>query len=201
MKKTIPSDAVLVPDQAERVFQGMIFDVYQWPQKLFDGSEHRFEMLKRTDTANVICVVDGKILVIDDEQPHLGSRRSFPGGRVDAEDTNIESAARREILEETGYSFKNWRLVKVSQPYRKIEWFIHLFLAWDVENKREPVLDPGEKITVEQLSFDEVKALAARDGDPAKRSYLGEAAGIFEAAGGLDGLLATPEFSGREVDR
>jgi len=33
MKKTIPADAVLVPDDAKRVFNGMIFDVYQWPQK------------------------------------------------------------------------------------------------------------------------------------------------------------------------
>src|SRR5664279_401756 len=119
MKKLIPEDSVLVPDQAERVFQGKIFDVYQWPQKLFDGSEYTFEMLKRVDTVSVICVVDGKLLVIDDEQPHLGSRQSFPGGRVDNEDETIEAAAQREILEETGYSFKHWRLIKVSQPYRK----------------------------------------------------------------------------------
>ncbi|HEX5744244.1 MAG TPA: hypothetical protein VFX84_02225, partial [Candidatus Saccharimonadales bacterium] len=78
MKKVIPQDSVLVPDGAELAFKGMIFDVYQWPQKLFDGSEHRFEMLKRPDTANVICVVDDKILVLDDEQPHLGKRQSFP---------------------------------------------------------------------------------------------------------------------------
>ena len=68
MKKVIPSDAVLVPNQAERVFKGMIFDVYQWPQKFFDGTEGTFEMLKRPDTVSVICVVDDKILVIDDEQ-------------------------------------------------------------------------------------------------------------------------------------
>ncbi len=202
MKKLIPNDAVLVPDQAERAFKGMIFDVYQWPQKLFDGSEHRFEMLKRPDTVNVICVVDGKILVIDDEQPHLGKRRSFPGGRVDdPADTSVEVAARREILEETGYSFKNWRLIKVTQPYRKIEWFIYLFLAWDVDGKHEPALDPGEKITVSHLGFEEVKALAEQDRNPSSQSYLGESGDVFEATGDLDGLLALPAFKGREVDR
>jgi 8-oxo-dGTP pyrophosphatase MutT (NUDIX family) len=197
MKKIIPKDAVLIPDQAERAFQGMIFDTYQWPQKLFDGSEHRFEMLKRPDTATVICVVDGKLLVIEDEQPHLGSRQSFPGGRVDgADDSDVETAAKREILEETGYRFKNWRLIKVSQPYRKMEWFIYMFLAWDVEGHQEPELDPGEKITVKQLSFDEVRDLAAR-----RTGYLGDSIDIFEAAKDLDGLLDLPAFEGREVDR
>lgn len=196
MKKIIPKGAVLIPDQAERAFQGMIFDTYQWPQKLFDGSEHRFEMLKRPDTVSVICVVDGKLLVIDDEQPHLGSRQSFPGGRVDPEDATIEAAAKREILEETGYSFKNWRLIKVSQPYRKMEWFVYLFLAWDVAGKQEPALDPGEKISVRQLDFDEVKRLVLQ-----QQGYLGESVDIFGSLNSVEDLLGLPEFEGLEVDR
>lgn len=196
MKKIIPDDSVLVPDIAELAFQGKIFSVYQWPQKLFDGSEYTFEMLKRTDTATVICVVDGKLLVIGDEQPHLGKRQSFPGGRVDSGDPSIEAAAKREVLEETGYSFKNWRLIKVSQPYRKIEWFVYVFLAWDVAATQDPVLDPGEKITVGQLSFDETKTLVEK-----RKGYLGESIDIFEAARNLDGLLALPAFEGTEVDR
>ncbi len=200
MKKVIPKDSVLVPDQAELAFQGKIFGVYQWPQKLFDGSEYTFEMLKRADTVSVICVVDGKLLVIDDEQPHLGSRQSFPGGRVDPEDATIEAAAKREILEETGYSFKNWKRIKVSQPYRKIEWFVYVLLAWEETGKQEPVLDAGEKITVEHLGFDEVKARVVRKGHMGE-SYLGESMDIFEAAGSLEGLLALPEFTGQEVDR
>ena len=196
MKKLIPKDSVLVPDQAELAFQGMIFDVYQWPQQLFDGSEHRFEMLKRTDTVNVICVVEDKIIVLDDEQPHLGARLSFPGGRVDPEDATIEAAARREIHEETGYSFNNWRLIKVYQPYRKIEWFVYVWLAWDVSAKDEPHTDPGEKITSRQLSFDQLKStvLAATD-------YLSESRDIFEKLHSIEDLLALPDYIGQEIDR
>lgn len=201
MKKVIPKDSVLVPDGAELAFKGMIFDVYQWPQKLFDGSEHRFEMLKRPDTVNVICVVDGRVLVLDDEQPHLGKRQNFPGGRIDdPEDTSVEAAARREVLEETGYSFKNWRLIKVTQPYRKIEWFVYLMLAWDVTGEQASIPDPGEKITVRHMGFDELKALVLKKGR-AGESYLGESIDIFEPLNGLDDLLALPEFKGREVDR
>lgn len=196
MKKIIPSDAVLVPDQAKLAFSGMIFDVYQWEQTLFDGSTHTFEMLKRTDTVSVICVVDGKVLVIDDEQPHLGVRRSFPGGRVDDTDESIEAAAKREILEETGYTFANWRLVKVRQPYRKIEWFVHVWLASDILDKVTPQLDPGEKITVEPISFNELKAEIALD-----LGYLGESRDIFDDLTSLDQLDDLRDYTGQSVDR
>jgi ADP-ribose pyrophosphatase len=196
MKKLIPNDAVLVPDQAERVFKGMIFDTYQWPQQLFDGSEHTFEMLKRPDTVTAICVVDSKILVIDDEQPYLGSRQSFPGGRVDDTDETILNAAKREIHEETGYSFSDWRLIKIWQPYRKMEWFVYVWLAWDVSGQQSPHLDPGEKISVQALDFDTVKPLVMQGA-----GYLGESSAIFESVNSIEQLLAFPEFQGQTVDR
>ncbi len=196
MQKVIPHDSILVPDMATKMFGGMIFDTYQWPQTLFDGTSHTFEMLKRTDTVTVMCVVDDKILVINDEQPHLGMRKTFPGGRVDPEDASIEAAAQREVLEETGYSFKNWRLVLVQQPYKKIEWFIYLLLAWDVDTKIEPKLDAGEKISVESLTVDELKKVVTD-----RFVNLGDSTAIIENLGSIDHLLALPEFDGQTVDR
>jgi 8-oxo-dGTP pyrophosphatase MutT (NUDIX family) len=196
MKKVIPADAVLVPDTAACVFNGQIFDVYQWPQTLYDGSRATFEMLKRPDTVSVIGIVDGKLLVIDDEQPHVGNRSSFPGGRVDADDSGTLAAAQREVHEETGYLFDNWRLLRVWQPHGKLEWFIYLYLAWDGRRDGEPHLDAGERITVHLRNFAEVKELVIT-----KSGYLGEALEIFEGLDCLEQLLALPEFTGQEVDR
>lgn len=196
MQKLIPEDSVLVPDNAKLVFRGMIFDVYQWPQELYDGSEHTFEMLKRPDTVNAICIINDKILMLDDEQPHLGGRQTFPGGRVDPEDASTEAAAKRETHEETGYSFNNWRLIKVSQPFRKIEWFTYLWLAWDIAATETPHIDAGEKITVHLLGFEELKAKVV-----ARTGYLGEAVSVFEGVESVEQLLALPEFSGQAVDR
>jgi len=130
MKKQVPKDAVLIPDTAKRVFRGQIFDVYQWPQKMFDNSTQTFEMLRRPDTIAVIAVVEDKILILDDEQPHTGLRKSLPTGRVDDQDTATLSAAKREVLEETGFEFSKWRLIEVTQPHSKLEWFIYFYIAY-----------------------------------------------------------------------
>lgn len=196
MKKLIPADAVLIPARAKRVFEGMIFDVYQWEQELYDGSKHTFEMLKRTDTVSAVCLVDGKILMLDDEQPHLGRKKTFPGGRVDPEDASIEAAVQREVLEETGYSFGNWRLIRVWQPYTKVEWFVHLWLAWEVADQTATNHDAGEKIQLDSLTLAEVKALVN-----AGEGHLGETAPLFNPLDSLDDLLALPEFQGQTVDR
>ena len=73
-----------------------------------------------------------------------------------------------------------------------MEWFIYLLLAWDVESKTEPNLDAGEKITVQNLSFDELKELVIN-----KSSYLGDSTAIFENIEDMEQLLALPEFTGQ----
>ena len=195
MKKVVPADAVLIPDTAKCVFTGKIFAVYQWPQQLFNGKTATFEMLKRPDTVQAICIVDNKILVLNDEQPHRSAKLTFPGGRVDA-DEDTGTAAKREVREETGYEFTNWRLVDAKQPYTKIEWFIQTYLAWDVKSKNSPHLDNGEIITATQLPLHELKQLAAD-----KAGYLGETDNLLAHTHTIDDLLALPEFKGQTVDR
>lgn len=186
-----------MPDSAERVFKGEIFDVYQWPQTMFDGSSATFEMLKRPDTVVAICLVNDCILVLDDEQPHTGSRKSFPSGRVEPTDPSTLVAAQREVLEETGYAFKNWRLLKVQQPHLKIEWFVYLWLAWEpAGEKRAATPDIGEKLSLHDLTFDEVKTLVIN-----KDGRMGESLSVLEEVQRLDQLLSLPEFQGQEADR
>ncbi|HMH31318.1 MAG TPA: NUDIX hydrolase [Methylomirabilota bacterium] len=196
MQKIIPEDSVLIPDEAKLVFQGEIFDVYQWPQEMFDGSSATFEMLKRCDTAVAICVVEDGIIVLDDEQPHAGSRVTFPGGQVDASDPDILAGAQREVLEETGYSFKNWRLVKVRQPQDKIEWFVYVFIAWEETGQQTTTHEPGEKIVVNTVPFSEVKNMVTN-----KVSHMGENAELLEGIETTGQLLDIPEFTGQTVDR
>jgi ADP-ribose pyrophosphatase len=170
--------------------------VYHWPQKMFDGSPATFEMLKRPDTVVIMGIVGEKIMVIDDEQPHSGAKISFPGGRVDAKDASTLAAAQRETKEETGYEFASWHLLQVYQTHTKIEQFVYVYLAKDVQRTSAPHLDAGEKITVELLPFEKIKEMSV-----ASVGYLGESREIFERCTSLDDLLALPAFEGKEVDR
>lgn len=156
--RPLPDNAHLIPDNAVLAFKGKIFDVYQWEQKLYDGSFATFEMLRRPDTAFVIAIDDGQIVVLDEEQPDGVSRQnSMPAGRIESTDESPLDGAKRELLEETGLEFKNWALLEVQQPAIKLEWFTYVYVATEKLSEVSPKLDPGEKISVKRISFDEFK--------------------------------------------
>lgn len=159
MRTIVPDRARLIPETAARVFEGKIFDVYQWDQELFDGSHATFEMLKRPDTVNVIAIKDGKIVILEQEQPRLGVFYSVPGGRHDNPNETELEAVKRELLEEAGMTFSHWRLIHATQPFTKIEWFVYTFLATGFVSEVEPHLDGGERITKKLMTLDEVKAI------------------------------------------
>lgn len=196
MKKLVPDDAILIPDTAQRVFEGKIFDVYHWPQAMFNGTTATFEMLKRPDTVIVIALVDDAILLIDEAQPNYDSRLGYPSGRVDPKDASTLVAAQRECLEETGYSFTNWKLVAVHQPEIKLDWFVYVYVAHGVTSLAEKSLDSGERITLKPMPFDQ-----ARDWTIDRDRSWGVTRTIFEQATTAADLLALPEFQGREIDR
>lgn len=196
MKKTIPHHAILVPDQAQRVFKGQIFDVYQWPQAMFDGSTATFEMLKRPDTIQVIAIRDGQIVMVHDEQPNRGVELSFPGGRAD-EDATWLDAAKRELLEETGLAFKTWKLLVAYQPMPKIEQFVAWFVATDFVSEQEQQLDGGERIEVELMPFDKLRRMIFSSEYPT----LSYAKSLFLDFETLDDILQASPFAGQEIDR
>lgn len=159
MRTFVPADAKLIPEQATRVFHGVIFEVYHWQQKMYDGSTKVFERLKRPDSVQIIAIKDEKIVVLEQEQPDVGFFYSLPSGRHDVESEDELQAAKRELLEETGMTFSSWRLVSAAQPYSKIDWLIYTFLATDFICQQEQQLDAGEKITVTLKTLEEVKEL------------------------------------------
>src|SRR6266567_4147904 len=98
-----PKSRQPIPENAKKVFEGEIFDVFQWEQEMFDGSRKTFEKVERPDTANIIAFTeDGKVIILDQEQPGKDKFVSLPGGRIDEGENPLE-AAKRELLEETGF--------------------------------------------------------------------------------------------------
>lgn len=158
----LPANAHRVPPQGRRVFHGVIFDTYQWPQQLYDGSIATFEMLRRHDTVITIGLTDdGRVVTVDEEQPSgIVRHGGVSAGGVEPTDASVLDAAKRETREETGYAFRNWRLLEVRQPETKIEWFVHVFVATGVIDVAEQHLDAGERISVHLMPYDEYVAQA-----------------------------------------
>jgi ADP-ribose pyrophosphatase len=190
MRTIVPRYANLVPKEAKQVFTGILYDVYQWDQTMFDGSKRPFEMLKRPDTVKVLAVKDGKIVMLHEEQPGIPPAYELPGGRHDVPDETEEACAKRELHEETGMIFKTYKLLDAYQPLTKIEAFVYIFLATDFERQETPHEDGGEKITIELVSYEQCLAYAE---DKGQGKYLPK--DILEQAGSIEGLLALPEYS------
>lgn len=145
-----------IPQNAKKVFKGVLFDVYQWEQKLFDGSTATFEKLARADTAIVFPVLeDGHILLIRDEQPTKTLDLVAPSGRVE-EGEMPEKAALRELVEETGYAPKTLAPFYSHTPASKIDWVVYAFIGKGCRKVAEPSPDPGERITLLPVTFDEL---------------------------------------------
>lgn len=153
-----------IPNNAKKVFKGIIFDVYQWEQEVFDGSKRTWEKLKRADTADAIAVTkDKKILLAYDEQPDREGVYTTLGGRIDAGEEALEGA-KRELLEESGYVSKDWELFMKTMPSAKIIWNSYYYIARNCEKVAEQKLDGGEKIKIEAISFEEWIDVVTSDG-------------------------------------
>jgi ADP-ribose pyrophosphatase len=83
-----------------------------------------------------------------------------PGGCVDDTDENYQAAIARELMEETGYAFKQFNyLGKISpNPSTNNNW-MHMFLATGGVKVKEQELDHNEDIEVELMEIEELKQL------------------------------------------
>jgi len=154
MKIERPKSKQPIPENAKRVFKGVIFDVYQWEQEMYDGTKSTFEKLKRKDTVTVFPVLsDGKIILTEQEQPGSEPFIGATGGRVE-EGEEILVAAKRELLEETGYEAQEFILWDSRQITKKIDYAVFTFIAKGLKKVADINLDGGEKIKLLPTSLD-----------------------------------------------
>jgi len=122
-----------------------------------EGLRGSFFMLRSADWINVVALTrDNDIVLVEQyrygiEEPTL----ELAGGMVDAGEDPL-TAAKRELLEETGYWSDDWEnLGKVSSNPAIQTNFTHTFLAKDCVFKKQQDLGEHEFIKVHVLPLQE----------------------------------------------
>jgi ADP-ribose pyrophosphatase len=153
-----------IPGHAKRVFEGKIFDIYQWEQKLFDGSTAIFEKAKRrSDSVSVLPITDeGKIVLCQQEQPGEIPFIGALGGRMDPGEAPLETA-KREMLEESGMEAEKFGLLLAVQPDIKVDWACYTFIAKGLKKSHEMTPEAGEKIKIIEVTFDQYMKIITQD--------------------------------------
>lgn len=148
---------------AKQVHHGPIFNIYQWQQKMYDGSLATFERLKEKDSVVGICVTeDKKILLLKEEQPGRKACLCFPGGGIEDGENPVE-AVRRELTEETGYEAGEVVFWKARQLNPVSDRAFFTFILRGCVPTGQKTHEVGEKIAVSEITFEEMMRIIGMD--------------------------------------
>ena len=114
-----PADTHLHEEELEstQLYRGRLLDVRLDRVRLPDGSEATREYVKHQGAAVVIPVLDNGALLFERQYryPLRQVFYEFPAGKIDPGEEAF-ATAKRELLEETGYTAQTWRHLGVMHP-------------------------------------------------------------------------------------
>lgn len=124
-----------------------------------------FFVVENPDWINVIAITDSGEFVMEQQYRHGIGAIGFEicAGMIEEGETPLE-AAKRELLEETGYSGGEWvEFMKSSPNPSSMNNYNYTFLAKGVKRKSEPNQDATESINVMLMTPEQVKSLLYRN--------------------------------------
>lgn len=154
--------------KVKEVRQGPKLPLFEVEIKTFVNPRNDVEVealrLHLRDTVNIICVTNQDELVLI-EQFRFGVEEDFvelPAGLIDEGETPME-AARRELLEETGYSSDDWELLGTSfiNP-SYVDNTCHHFIARSSVSMKAPAPEQSEDIRVCKYPMSKWKQLVLK---------------------------------------
>ena len=128
-----------------------------------DGSiVEDYYVLEFPEWATALAVTeDGKVILVKQYRHAVGEVCiELPGGCIDDTDVTYEDGIRRELLEETGYSFQTVHYLGKTSPNPSTNSnFMHMFIATGGRKVQEQKLDEHEEIEVLEVTMEELQQL------------------------------------------
>ncbi len=131
-------------------FEGVFLRLYVDRVKSADGHVGTREYLRHPGAVMIVPLLDAEHVLLERQFRYPLGRAivEFPAGKIDAGEPPFE-CARRELLEETGYTARRWSYLgglhnAIAYSDEKIE----IYLAEDLERSGSAALDAGETLEV-----------------------------------------------------
>lgn len=131
--------------------------------RLSNGHEiDRFHVIHGPDWASALCVTEASEVILVRQYRHGISRPTLelPAGVIESHESP-EEAARRELLEETGYESNDWvRIQTVSTEPARHTTHAHFFCARGARQTRPPAPEESEVLEVVKVPLADLARLA-----------------------------------------
>jgi ADP-ribose pyrophosphatase len=148
---------------SEQVFDGHFLKVYRDTVRLPGGGTAHREFIRHPGAVMIVPIDDRGRLVLERQfrYPLDGVLLEFPAGKIDPGESTFE-CARRELLEETGLSAREWALAgRMHNTPAYSDEFIEMWFARGLV-QGEQRLDDGEFIEVVRMDPADLEGSAAR---------------------------------------
>lgn len=146
------------------MFENNLFRLVLSDQESADGKSGTFTLLECPDWATVIALTqtaDGSPGLLLVRQYRVGAKTlslEFPGGAVEPGEED-QAAARRELLEETGYIADEWiKLGAINPNASFMTNRAHTWLARGLHRAGDQQLDPQEIIDLQTVAIADIEA-------------------------------------------
>jgi ADP-ribose pyrophosphatase len=143
------------------VHHGRVFDFTKERVTLTNGVTVDMEVIRHPGAAAIVPLTDDGQVIMLKQYRHAvgGSLWEIPAGTMDPADTSPLDCARRELVEETGFSAATWDdLGELTPVPGYSDERIHLFLARDIEPATQN-LDADEIVAVHPLPLAQVRRM------------------------------------------
>lgn len=146
------------------IYQGVIFTVVSGDFETPDGQLIARDVVRHPGAVSVVPVVDDEVILVRQYRPAIDKEiLEIPAGKRDVPGEPPETTAKRELIEEVGYSSDSLTLLStVYSSAGFCDEYSYVYLATNLQQASLNRQGPEEQhMTVERMALDDVVAAIA----------------------------------------